>query len=196
MRNVLKAIGGFAAAFLTGIAVSTLAFALVLPQQYAPRQFSSQQTHYLRINVTFNSVNGQPCVLVSNACSVKAGAVPYNALILRAYQEIVTSFNSGTTDTLAVGISKSGAELVAAQSVHGAAGGPSALTLASSGSGIQVTGAGATQTGANGGFDIWVTFAQTGAAPSAGQAILVVEYIAPNDSTCQTAALGATASAC
>jgi hypothetical protein len=41
-----------------------------------------------------------------------------------------------------------------------------------------------------------VKYAQTGAAPSAGQAVIVLEYFAPNDGTCAPVPIGATAAAC
>ena len=191
MRHFTRRIAAaIAFAALSGFTASTV-YALTSPATFAPRNFQTQQTHYVRFTVNFNS-----CVLVANACTLKIGALPYNAFIVRGYQQIVTSFNSATTDTLAVGISQTSAnELVAAQSVHGAAG-VSTLTIASTGSGTQVTGNGATQTGADGGFDVWVKYAQTGAAPTTGQAVIVLEYFAPNDGACAPVPTGATAGAC
>jgi hypothetical protein len=189
-RKILFGLGGL-------IASVAVAYGLAVPVVFGPRQVYTPQVAYFRINATFNSINGQPCVLVSGACAVKIGALPYNSYVIRATQQIITNYNSGTTDTLSLGTTSAGAnELVAAQSVHTGAGNQSSLTVASSGSGIQVTGNGVTPTGANGGFDLWVKYAQTGAAPTAGQAIIILEYIAPNDGTCTDVALGATAGAC
>jgi hypothetical protein len=191
MRTIIRSItaGIAGAAFLLGALAP--GFALTSPSTFPPRYFQTQQTHYVRFTVNFNS-----CVLVSNSCTFKIGALPYNAFVVRGTQQIVTSFNSATTDTVAVGITSTNAnELVAAQSVHGAAG-VSTLTIAATGAGTQVTGNGATQTGSDGGFDIWVKYAQTGAAPSAGQAVIVLEYFAPNDGTCAPVPIGATAAAC
>ena len=168
------------------------AFALGASAAFPPRVFPSQQTHYLRFTVSFNA-----CVLAAGSCAVKVGALPYNAFVVRGYQQIVTNFNSGTTDTLSVGVSPSNAnELVAAQSVHAGAGGVTALTLAATGSGTQATGAGTAQTGSNGGFDVWVKYTQTGSAPTAGSAVIVLEYFAPNDGTCTAVPSGASAPAC
>jgi hypothetical protein len=117
---------------------------------------------------------------------------------MRAYQQIATSFNSLSTDTIAIGVtSANGNELVAAQSVHGAAGGATALTVVSTAAGTVVTGAGATSTATNGsGFDIWVKYAQTGTAPTAGAASYIIEYAAPNDGSCAPVPQGSTAIAC
>ncbi len=188
MRNLRAIMVGLAALF----GVATAAFALTVPPSFEPRQFSTQQTHYLRFTVNYNS-----CVLSAGSCAFKVGALPYNAFVIRGYQQIVTSFNSGTTDTLSIGVTQANAnELVAAQSVHGSAGGATALTIVSTNAGTVVTGDGATQTGTNGGFDVWVKYAQTGSAPTAGQAVEVLEYFAPNDGSCAPVPLGATAAAC
>jgi len=187
-RNIFHGLKAVIAASLC-LTLATAAFALTVPQQFSPRMFQTQQTHYLRFTVNFNS-----CVLVSNTCSVKVGALPYNSWLISASQQIITSFNSASTDTIALATASGGAQLVAAQSVHGAAGDATALTVVHPG--IASTGNGATQTGANGGFDVWVTYAQTGTAPTAGQAVYLIQYAAPNDGSCTAVPMGATAGAC
>jgi len=177
----------------------TAALALTNPPTFAPRQFPSQQTHYVRIDVKYNAINGIPCVLGGTSphtCTVKIGALPYNAYVVRVDQQIITNFNSGSADTIALGVSTLGTELVAQQSVHTGAGNRTALTVASSGSGIQYTGNGTTQNGADGGFDLYVQLQSTGAVPTAGQAILILEYFAPNDGDCVAVPMGATGTAC
>jgi hypothetical protein len=191
MRHLMRRIAtAFALTAVTGFTATTV-YAITAPPTFAPRVFQTQQTHYVRFTVNFN-----PCVLVAGSCTFKIGALPYNAFVVRGTQQIITSFNSGTTDTVSVGVTATNAnELVAAQSVHGAAG-VSALTLAATGAGTQATGNGSTQTGSDGGFDIWVKYAQTGTAPTAGQAVIVLEYFAPNDGTCTAVPNGTTAPAC
>lgn len=184
----VRALIAAAALFVTAGA----ALALTIPPAFSPRQFTTQQTHYVRFPVSFNS-----CVLAAGTCNVKVGAVPYNAWILRAYQQIVTSFNSGTTDTVAIGVTAGGAELVAAQSVAAAAGGATALTVVSANAGTVKTGDGATSTNTIGsGFDIWVKYTQTGAASTAGAAYYIIEYAAPNDGSCAVVPIGSTGIAC
>src|SRR5437899_1353255 len=85
-----------AAAFVVGLGLGSVlvgpaVMALTIPPTVAPRQFPTQQSHYLRFTVNFNS-----CVLVANTCSVKVGAIPYNSYLVRAFRQIVTNFNSGT----------------------------------------------------------------------------------------------------
>ena len=190
MHTLRKIIYAFTLAALAAFATAT--HALTAPPTFPPRYFQTQQTHYVRFTVNFNS-----CVPVAGACSFKIGALPYNAFVVRGYQQIIANFNSGTTDSVSLGVTAGNAnELVAAQSVHTGAGAVTPLTLAATGSGTQATGAGATQTGTNGGFDIWVKYAQTGSPPTTGQAVIVLEYFAPNDGACGPVPNGTIAAAC
>jgi hypothetical protein len=199
MRNLFNRLTAYArqsaAAFLIGLGVGSFligpaALALVVPQQFSPRIFPTQQVHYTRFVVQFND-----CVLVSNTCSTKRAAVPYNAYILRVSQQVTTAFNSATTDTLALATASGGGQIVAAQTVHAQTAGLP-LTVVAANLGIAATGNGITPTGGNGGFDIWAVYAQTGAAPTAGVAVIVIEWIAPNDGSCVLVPLGATSPAC
>jgi hypothetical protein len=186
---------------------TTAAFALLIPSLFPPRMFQTQQVHYIRISANFNNMNNIPCVIPSagSSCTVRVGALPYNAFILRAYQQVEVAFNSGTTDTLQLGISQANAnELVAAQSVH-AAGNMAALTVVVASGGVGntagaspgITGFNAVANGADGGFDLWIKYVQTGAVPTAGSATIVIEYIAPNDGSClQNVPFGGTSPAC
>jgi hypothetical protein len=175
------------AALLCGISA---AYALTVPATFAPRSFNTQQTHYLRFTVNFND-----CVLVSNTCSTKRGSVPYNAFLVRAFQEVTTSFNSGSTDTIALTTTSTypaagiAGVLVDKQSVH-SSGNMSTLTILAGSAGINATGNGDTPTGSDGGFDIFTVYTQSSTAPTAGQAVIVLEYIAPNDGGCVTPPLG------
>lgn len=184
--------GGLAAGLLFGLTAVTLVYAAPVVN-FAPRMFTTQQTHYLRFTFNFNS-----CTPVSGVCTVKVGAVPYNAWILRAYQQIATSFNSLTSDTLSIGITATAAnQLVAAQSIAAAAGGATALTVISTAAGTVVTGDGATPTGANGGFDIYATWTEVGTVATAGAASYIIEFAAPNDGACKpTLPLTSTSPAC
>ena len=191
--RILRNIGGGGAAslLLLGALAATPAIAQpAQPRSFAPRMFSDQQTTFLRFSITPTS-----CVLpaAAGSCSFRVGAVPYNSFILRGYMQVYTAFNSTTTDTVAIGTgnvaSGNSANLVAATSTH-TAGNAAALTIAPTGLGLGnpgVTGNGAVQSGGNGGFEIYATIAYTGAAAAtAGNAAVILEYIAPNDGACST----------
>ena len=194
---LIRNVGGglAAAAMLVSALAATPAIAQpAQPRSFAPRMFSDQQTTFLRFAVNFNSCS----VPIAGSCSFRVGAVPYNAFMVRGYMQVYTAFNSTTTDTVAIGTgnvaSGNSANLVAATSTH-AAGNAAALTIVPTGLGLGntaggqpgVTGNGAVQSGGNGGFEIYVTLASTGAAaPTAGNAAVILEYIAPNDGACST----------
>jgi hypothetical protein len=202
--------GLLSGAFLVGAIASCIlpALALVVPGQFAPRQFPTQQTHYERhvVNITAGSVANSSVATVDGAqniciftitasCSVRIGAVPYNAFIVRAYQQIVTACN-GTSCTLALGTSSGSANLVAAQAVT-SSGGATTLTVVAANAGIAATGNNITATGANGGFDIWLTMADATAGATAGTIVIVIEYFSSNDGGCVTnVAMASTAGPC
>lgn len=194
MRKLLK--------YLIPLAlVGPAAYALTNPATFAPRSFPSQQTHYERhvLNVTSSGCSadagqGQTGVFTAGSCSVKLGTLPYNAFLARAYQQIITTCNAATTCTLALGTASGGAGVVAAQSIQGAAGAATSLTLANAG--LLPTNAGGAQTGSNGGFDLWATIAQTGTAATTGTVIVVVEFFNANDGGCSYVPVGGTAGAC
>jgi len=180
------------------LVATTVAFALTIPPTFAPRLFGEQVTHFFRINVALGSINGQGCVLASGTCSVKVGALPYNSFVRSVVVYPVTTFNSGTTDTIALGTnnaSGSTGNIMAATSIHTSAS-ASVTTTALAGFGLGVTGNSATPTGTDGGFDLWATYAQTGAVATQGQAIVILDYTPPNDGTCTQVPLGSTAGAC
>ena len=193
--------------FLYGLAAlvfsSALAYALTSPATIGPRDFNTQQTGYFRINITASgsgiSANGYSCVAAltgGSNCSVKVGALPANAFLIRATQQIVTNFNADTADTIGLGTNTSGVNIVAAQSVHTGAGAISSLSFASGGSGTLLT-TGVAQTGLNGGYDLYVHYAYTASTiATAGQVVIVLEYIAPNDGTCVSTPMGTTPVAC
>lgn len=181
-RNIWRCAAGLALLLAGG-----LALAQVTPN-YPPRIFPSQQTHYTRFTVAFNS-----CVYAGLTCSVKVGALPYNAFMVRGYAQDLTTWNAGTSASVALGTAPAGAQ-IQASTARAAAGAGAAITLASIG--VANTGNGIAQSGANGGFDVYATITIVGALPTAGQTVYVLEYAAPNDGTCTLVPVGSTAPGC
>jgi hypothetical protein len=185
---------------LAGALIVGLVMALAAPAQaqrsFAPRSFSDQQTHYWRFTFNFNS-----CVIppTGTTCSVKVASVPYNAFLTVIHKQIITPFNPTTSATISLNTTGAGANVMAAFNVFTGAALTAVTDTAFAGAGELVTGAGATPTATLGsGFDIYALYT-TGAAGSQGtqgQAIFVLEYIAPNDGTCAPVPIGATAPAC
>jgi hypothetical protein len=187
---------------LAAVLMGPAAMALVFPGQYAPRYFPTQQTHYERhvVNITATSFQADTaqnvCLFTAGTCSVRIGAVPYNAFILRSYTNPVVVCNAVTTCTLSLGTTSGGTQLVNAQDIKGSANGV-ANTIVAANLGIAATGNNIASTGADGGFDLYVTITFTGAAPSAGTVAFVLEYAGANDGGCPTnVPLASTAGPC
>lgn len=184
---------------VTGLALAGLLFwgipqtsALTVPATQSPRQFPSQQTHYIRFSVqaTPGYINGYPCVIVSTYCTIKIAAVPYNSLVLRIYYNTGQAFNSGTSDKISIGTtatSASNTQLYALTDIHAASNLTSGSLAANT---TTALGQGTSQSGTDGGFDIYVTYQQSGTAPTTGELTGVIEYIAPNDGFCEPVPMG------
>lgn len=126
------------------------------------RQTQFQQTHYIRKRVNWNDAG--------IAAGVLAGTLPAGALLTLAAARVNTAFNAGTTNVLQMGTTATGGEILAnAVVLAGAAGFKSAT------SGTAFSATFATDT------DIYVSYAQTGTAATAGQADMIVSYAPNND---------------
>ncbi len=156
-------------------------------RSFTPRYFNTQQSHYTRFSVNFNS-----CIYVASVCSIKVGTVPYNAYLLRGYAQTTTAWNAGTSASIGLGTVTPGVNILASALTTTFTG--PAVTLANSG--VTVTGGGIVQTGTNGGFDVFATITLVGAAPTAGATQFILEWAASNDGSCAPVPLGATAAAC
>ena len=193
MKNYLRstvAIAGFG--LLTAVTLAPAIAQTTRPS--APRVFPSQQVAYIRASLT--SATCSPAPAGAGSCTVKlAAALPYNAVVLRVTAVTHTAFNSTTTDTVTLGTTSANAnEIVSAGcSIHAQA--IVACTVLATAS--SATGSGATQTGGDGGFELYVKYSNTGGAnATAGNAALVIEYVMPNDGLCTAVAMGATAAGC
>lgn len=204
MWKALNKIGQTFVAAMFGLSVTSMAaLSLTNPATIAPRDFQTQQTGYIRMHIKATgsgiTANGNPCVAAltgGSNCNVKVGAVPANAFLVRMTQQIVVNFNSTTTDTIGLGTTTAGVNVMAAASVHSGAGAISSPAFASGASGTLLT-TGVAQTGANGGYDLYVLFTYTGGSiATAGELVLVLEYFAPNDGDCVATPMGSTPVSC
>jgi hypothetical protein len=157
-------------AFGTGAAL-----ALTNPPSYSPRVLQTQTTVHFRKTVNFNDAN--------IATGVKFGALPQGAYITGVRCYVSTAFNAGTTNSIAVGTTASGSDVLAAGTTAGtncvaATTGNQNITSAA---GLGLAVAAGTPTGSNGGFDLFARFTQTGTAATAGQVTIVIDYIANDD---------------
>lgn len=126
------------------------------------RKIHTQQTHFLRKRINFNTAG--------IAGGVVIGTVPKNSVIADVRARVNTIFNAATTNVIIVGLTQGGSELVAGGTiVPGVVGGYAGVTLLATGAQV------ANDT------DVWVSYTQTGAAATTGQADIVVEFIPDMD---------------
>lgn len=121
------------------------------------RVYHSQQTHFIRATVGFNTAGASTGVVI--------GRLPAGARVLRQTTIVETAFNAATTNTLDVGVTGAQTSILAA----GAAG-----AVATVGTAVPTAGA-----VINADADVLVRYNQTGAAATAGSATVVIEYV-PN----------------
>jgi hypothetical protein len=119
------------------------------------RQSHEQQTHYIRAKVNFNDAN----VGTGNVI----GTLPNGAIITSVVVQVTTAFNAGTTNALNIGTAAGGTQV----GTDAATAGTRSPTLPN----LNIT---ADQ-------DIFVQYAQTGTAATAGVANVIVSYVPNND---------------
>src|SRR5262245_39854828 len=104
---------------------------------------------------------------IGSGVSVKAGTLPAGAAMLRCYTVTGTAFNSSTTNNISVGSAAGGAQIVAANAI-GAAGINSQTIVAAQAGPLAAD------------TNIWLTGTFAAAAPTAGNALFVLEYATPS----------------
>lgn len=164
-------------------------------QSLPPRMSSDAQTHYVRFTVNYNSCSLRAA---DTACSFRVASLPYNAFLVSISKQIIATFNPTTSATIALGTSGQATNVMAAFNVFTGQATTAVFDSGFAGAGELVTGAGASPTGQNGGFDIYATYTvgAAGSQGTQGQAVFIIQYIAPNDGSCTLVPIGATAPAC
>lgn len=118
------------------------------------RQSHEQQSHYIRATVNYNDVGIGSGVVI--------GTLPAGAVIVNTTVYCSTAFNAGTTNALQIGTAASGTQVSNDAATAGARNTVPALNIAAD-------------------QDIFVTYAQTGTAATAGKAVVVIQYAPNND---------------
>lgn len=119
--------------------------------------------HYLRFAVNWNDAG--------IAAGVGKQTLPAGAILIGTDVQIVTPFNAATTNVLTVGVAGVANNVVAAADADESTAGltqnikPSGTALGPLAADSQVT----------------VTYTQTGAAATAGKAIVIIKYVPDND---------------
>ncbi len=128
----------------------------------APRKNVTHQVNYFRAAVNFDTYQ------VDTAGKVPLGTLPAGAIVLSCIVKIVTPFNAATTNVLTIGTASDASAVLAAGDIDETT---AATTLAGAATGYRPT------------VDtpLFIKYAQTGTAASAGAAIVVMTFAPNND---------------
>lgn len=167
------AIAGIAVASLVALGVSGLTLGPVAALQvdqtriFPPRQLTEQAVHTYRITVNFNDQG--------ISAGQQFGALPAGAYIHAIDAYVTTAFNAATTNVITLGTTKANANEIVASGISGIPLATGVLHLTSAaGLGMAVTNV-ATP------IPLFVKYAQTGAAATTGQIVIVITYVPNND---------------
>lgn len=119
------------------------------------RQLHMQLVHYFRKRVNYNDAGISAGVLF--------GTLPAGAMLVGNFVRVNTAFNAGTTNALNVGTTAGGTQIFTDAATAGARS-PAIPNLSFAAD-----------------TDLFVAYAQTGAAATAGQADIVIEFVPNND---------------
>jgi len=119
------------------------------------RLLHTQQVHYFRKRVNFNDA--------AIAAGVLLGTIPAGAMIVSQNVRVNAAFNAGTTNALNVGTTAGGTQVFTDAATAGAR----SPTIANLSFAVDT--------------DLFVSYAQTGTAATAGQADIVIAYAPNND---------------
>lgn len=126
------------------------------------RRNALQLVHYLRFAVNYNDAG--------IAAGVNKQVLPAGAIIIGTDVIVATAFNAGTTNTISVGtLGDAATNIVNAQNA-----GVAGLTQ-----NVAPTGAALGPLAAD--KQVYVTYAQTGTAATAGKAYVIIKYVVDND---------------
>lgn len=121
------------------------------------RQFHTQQVHFLRTLINYNDADALTRVI---------GIIPAGSNLLRCNTCVSTAQNAGTTNTLSVGTTSGGTDIISAA----AAGSATANVLVQAPSGKSLVAADTTY---------YATLTQSGTAATAGVVEVTIEYVPP-----------------
>ncbi len=128
----------------------------------APRSNITQQEHYFRAAVSFDTP------LIGTAGKVPLGTLPAGAIVTGMLVKVSTAFNAATTNVLTVGTAADASAVLGATDIDEL---DVDITQAFTAYGYQPT----TDTA------LFIKYAQTGTAASAGAATVILFYVPDND---------------
>jgi hypothetical protein len=134
----------------------------------AARNDGSQKVQFIRRRVQFSDLN------IAAGTGVKIGRLPSRAFIDAVKLHLTTVFNSTTSDTLQLGTSASGTDILAATNVHTGASTGYSNQSSAAGLGLAVT--------ASGEVDVFAKLNPgTASTATTGDVTVVISFTADND---------------
>ncbi len=128
----------------------------------APRSTVTQQVPYFRASVAFNTVN------IGSDGMVPLGTLPAGAIVTHAIVKVTTAFNAATTNVLTVGTLASVDAVLAAADIDETVV-QTTVTFAAAGYSVAVD------------TPLFIKYAQTGTAATAGAATIILFFVPNND---------------
>ena len=130
--------------------------------QVAPRYVITQQVPYFRASVAFSTVN------IGTAGKVPLGTLPAGAIVTHAIVKVTEAFNAATTNVLTVGTAAAADAVLAAADIDETVV-QTTVTFAAAGYKVSVD------------TPLFVKYAQTGTAATAGAADIILFFVPNND---------------
>lgn len=128
----------------------------------APRYTVTQQVPYCRASVAYNTAN------IGTAGKVPLGTLPAGAIVTHALVKITAAFNAATTNVLTVGTAADDDALLTDADIDESVV-QTTLTFAAAGYTVSVD------------TPLFIKYAQTGTAATAGAATIIIFFIPNND---------------
>lgn len=140
----------------------------------AARQLDLQVTHVIRFDFAWNqalAANTQASAAALLAAGIQIGTLPAGAIPVNVNAYVDVAFNNGTTNTFSVGLTATGTDFVSAGALGTKAAVITAAPIAAVATVKAVT--------SNQGTAIFLSAAQSGTTPTAGQCSVIVTYHPP-----------------
>lgn len=140
------------------------ALALSVPPSFPARGDVDQRMHFMRIRLVVANVT-------AFAAGKKVGRLPSRAFVHSIMVDKRTAFNSATTDTVQLGTTAAGVDILAATDIRTASGFVNATAAAGLGNAVNNTGE----------VDVFMRYLQSGAVATLGDVTVLICYTPDSD---------------
>lgn len=146
------------------LGIGGTALALTVPPTFPARGDVDQRLHYIRVRLVVAQVS-------AFAAGKKIARLPSRAFLHSIMVDKRTAFNSATTDTVQLGTTAAGVDILAATDIKTAAGFVNVTAAAGLGNAVNNTGE----------VDVFMRYLQSGAVATLGDVTVIIAYIPDAD---------------